>query len=99
MKYQVGEQVYVKSNGELEIIEGCETICETSIYYTLTGKSFAEFQLSRYHKVKEDVKELIDDVVNFLSSKVVFKFKNPEKFTAVSLYKDLEKIKKERLNK
>ena len=97
MKYHIGEQVINRSNGELEIIEDCELISDVMLYYTISGKSFVESQLSRHKKTVEDAKEIVDKVINILTINLTIK--NPELFTTESIIKSLEEIKKERLEK
>lgn len=70
MKYQIGEQVINLNSGDLEIIESSELISDVVLYYTLSGKSFAETQLSRYWKTVEDVKEIMCSVVKSFTTKL-----------------------------
>jgi len=94
MKYQVGEQVINLNSGDLEIIESSELISDVVLYYTVSGKSFAETQLSRYWKTTEDAKEIIKKVVDRLTINLTIK--NPELFTPEAITKSLEEYKKEK---
>ena len=94
MKYQIGEQVINLNSGDLEIIESSELISDVVLYYTVSGKSFAETQLGRYWKTVEDAKEIINKVVDRLTINVTIK--NPELFTPEAIIKSLEEYKKEK---
>ena len=95
MKYQIGEQVINLNSGDLEIIESSELISDVVLYYTVSGKSFAETQLSRYWKTVEDAKEIVNKVIDKLTINLTIK--NRELFTTESIIKSLEEYKKERL--
>ena len=95
MKYQIGEQVINLNSGDLEIIESSELISDVMLYYTVSGKSFAETQLSRYWKTVEDAKEIVNKVIDKLTINLTIK--NRELFTTESNIKSLEEYKKERL--
>ena len=95
MKYQIGEQVINRNSGDLEIIESSELISDVVLYYTVSGKSFAETQLSRYWKTVEDAKEIVNKVIDKLTINLTIK--NRELFTTESIIKSLEEAKKERL--
>jgi len=95
MKYQIGEQVINRNSGDLEIIESGELISDIVLYYTVSGKSFAETQLSRYWKTVEDAKEIVNKVIDKLTINLTIK--NRELFTTESIIKSLEEYKKERL--
>jgi hypothetical protein len=95
MKYQIGEQVINLNSGDLEIIESSELISDVMLYYTVSGKSFAETQLSRYWKTVEDAKEIVNKVIDKLTINLTIK--NRELFTTESIIKSLEEYKKERL--
>jgi len=95
MKYQIGEQVINLNSGDLEIIESSELISDVVLYYTVSGKSFAETQLSRYWKTAEDAKEIINKVVDRLTINLTIK--NPELFTKEAIRKGLEACRDERL--
>ena len=49
MKYLIGEQVIEKGCSQIHIITDYELINGVDIYYTLSGKSFSESQIIRYH--------------------------------------------------
>jgi len=70
MKYQIGEQVINRNSGDLEIIESRELISDIVLYYTVSGKSFAENQLGRYWKTVEDAEEIMDSVVKHFNTKL-----------------------------
>lgn len=95
MKYQIGEQVINLNSGDLEIIESSELISDVMLYYTVSGKSFPETQLSRYWKTVEDAKEIVNKVIDKLTINLTIK--NRELFTTESIIKSLEEYKKERL--
>jgi len=95
MKYQIGEQVINLNSGDLEIIESSELISDVVLYYTVSGKSFAETQLGRYWKTVEDAKEIINKVVDTLTINLTIK--NPELFTKEAIRKGLEACRDERL--
>ena len=95
MKYQIGEQVINLNSGDLEIVESSELISDVVLYYTVSGKSFAETQLSRYWKTVEDAKEIVNKVIDKLTINLTIK--NRELFTTESIIKSLEEYKKERL--
>ena len=97
MKYQIGEQVYTDNTKNIEVIEHREVISGVGIYYTLSGKSFSESQLSRFYKTYDDAKEIMNNVVDFLASKIKFTFKNRDSFSNEAILRDLEKYKKIRL--
>lgn len=97
MRYKIGEQVWVKSKGVIEIINEVEQIAGQYIYYTFDGNSYGEKEVDKYglyyHKINK--------IFNKLDLSV--KIHHPESLTYKGMYKrfmEMEvQVEKEKNNK
>jgi len=84
MKYQIGEQVWVKSKDIIEIISEIEQIAGQNIYYTFDGNSYGEKEIDKYG--------FYYGIINKILNKIDFSVKvlRPERLETKNINKRLE---------